>query len=58
MTPAEKLFPKKKDSVKKHVSSIKNINALENIKIGKKKDQNIEDLLAKTKEGAKGSILP
>ena len=49
---------KKNSSVKKHVSSIKHIKALENIKKSKKKDQNIEDLLAKTSGGAKGSTLP
>ena len=49
---------KKKNSVKKHVSSIKHIKALENIKKSKKKDQNIKDLLAKTSGGAKGSTLP
>ena len=52
MTPAEKLFPKKK-----HVSSVKHIKALENIKKSKKKDQNIKDLLANTSGGAKGSTL-
>ena len=49
---------KEKSSVKKHVSSIKHIKALENIKKSKKKDQNIKDLLAKTSRGAKGSTLP
>ena len=57
MTPAEKLFPKK-SSVKKHVSSIKHIKALENIKKSKEKDPNIKDLLAKTSGGAKASTLP
>ena len=47
-----------KSSVKKHVSSIKHIKALENIKKSKKKDQNIKDLLAKISGGAKGSTLP
>ena len=49
---------KKKSSVKTHVSSIKHIKALENIKKSKSKDQNIKDLLAKTSGGAKGSTLP
>ena len=49
---------KKKSSVKKHVSSAKHIKSLENIKKTKKKDQNIKDLLGKTRGGAKGSTLP
>jgi len=36
---------KKKSSVKKHVSSIKHIKALENIEKSKKKDQNIKELV-------------
>ena len=59
MTPGKKLsLSKKKSSVKKHVSSVKHIKSLENIKKTKKKDQNIKDLLGKTRERAKGSTLP
>ena len=47
----------KKSSFKKHVSSVKDIKSLENIKKTKKKDQNIKDLLGRTRGGATGSTL-